>query len=71
MVRPLMRPVAWRLFIVATLALAAYNAGAERVEEARGVPSIVETREYLERVLRYRLAYLREAAGARHPAKGL
>ena len=53
------------------LALAAYNAGAERVEEAGGVPSIVETREYLERVLRYRLAYLREAAGARHPAKGL
>ena len=53
------------------LALAAYNAGAERVEEARGVPPIAETREYLDRVLRYRLAYLREATGAPHPAKGL
>ena len=53
------------------LALAAYNAGTERVEEAGGVPPIVETREYLERVLRYRLAYLREAAGVRHPAKPL
>ena len=53
------------------LALAAYNAGAERVEEARGVPPIAETREYLDRVLRYRLAYLREATGAPHPVKGL
>jgi soluble lytic murein transglycosylase len=45
-----------------TLAIAAYNAGTRRVEEAGGVPAIPETREYLARVLRYRLAYLREAA---------
>ena len=42
------------------LAIAAYNAGTRRVEEAGGVPPIPETREYLARVLRYRLAYLRE-----------
>jgi len=42
------------------LAVAAYNAGTRRVEEAGGVPPIPETREYLARVLRYRLAYLRE-----------
>jgi soluble lytic murein transglycosylase-like protein len=46
-----------------TLAVAAYNAGSQRVEEARGIPPIPETREYLARVLRYRLAYLREGAG--------
>jgi soluble lytic murein transglycosylase-like protein len=46
-----------------TLAIAAYNAGTRRVEEAGGVPPIPETREYLARVLRYRLAYLREGAG--------
>ena len=45
------------------LAVAAYNAGTRRVEEAGGVPPIPETREYLARVLRYRLAYLREGAG--------
>jgi hypothetical protein len=45
------------------LAVAAYNAGTARVEEAGGVPPIPETREYLARVLRYRLAYTREAAG--------
>jgi len=45
------------------LAIAAYNAGAQRVEEAGGVPRILETREYLARVLRYRQMYLREAAG--------
>ncbi len=45
------------------LALAAYNAGAGRVEDAGGVPAIPETREYVERVLRYRLAYLREGEG--------
>jgi soluble lytic murein transglycosylase len=44
------------------LAIAAYNAGTRRVEEAGGVPPIAETREYLARVLRYRLAYLREGA---------
>lgn len=46
-----------------TLAVAAYNAGSQRVEEAGGIPAIPETREYLARVLRYRLAYLREGAG--------
>jgi soluble lytic murein transglycosylase len=46
-----------------TLAVAAYNAGTQRVEDAGGVPSIPETREYLARVLRYRLAYLREGEG--------
>jgi soluble lytic murein transglycosylase-like protein len=46
-----------------TLAVAAYNAGSQRVEDARGIPPIAETREYVARVLRYRLAYLREGAG--------
>jgi soluble lytic murein transglycosylase-like protein len=46
-----------------TLAVAAYNAGTQRVEDAGGIPAIPETREYLARVLRYRLAYLREGAG--------
>jgi soluble lytic murein transglycosylase-like protein len=41
-------------------ALAAYNAGARRVDEWGGVPPIPETRQYLDRVLRYRLAYLHE-----------
>jgi hypothetical protein len=45
-----------------TLTLAAYNAGTQRVEDAGGVPRIAETREYVARVLRHRLAYLREAA---------
>lgn len=45
------------------LAVAAYNAGSQRVEDAGGVPPIPETREYLARVLRYRLAYMRENAG--------
>lgn len=45
------------------LIVAAYNAGERRVDNARGVPNITETREYLARVLRYRLAYLREGAG--------
>src|SRR5436309_4124888 len=45
------------------LAIAAYNAGTRTVEDAGGVPPIPETREYLVRVLRYRLAYLRERAG--------
>jgi len=44
------------------LAIAAYNAGTRRVDEAGGIPPIPETREYLARVLRYRLAYLREGA---------
>jgi soluble lytic murein transglycosylase len=45
------------------LVIAAYNAGTRRVEDAGGVPPIPETREYLARVLRYRLAYLREGGG--------
>ena len=45
------------------LIVAAYNAGERRVDEARGIPNITETREYTARVLRYRLAYLREGAG--------
>jgi hypothetical protein len=47
------------------LAVAAYNAGPARVDEVGGVPDIAETREYLVRVLRYRLGYLREGAGVR------
>jgi len=46
------------------LALAAYNAGQRRVDECGGVPPIAETQEYLERVLRYRRAYLFETARA-------
>ena len=45
------------------LAVAAYNAGVQRVEEAGGVPPIPETREYLARVLRYRWSYLHEGGG--------
>lgn len=45
------------------LTLAAYNAGQTTVENAGGVPMIRETREYLAKVLRYRLNYLRERAG--------
>ena len=37
------------------LAVAAYNAGPMRVDEVGGIPDIAETREYLARVLRYRL----------------
>ena len=41
-------------------AVAAYNAGTQRVEDAGGIPNIPETREYLVRVLRYRENYRRE-----------
>jgi soluble lytic murein transglycosylase-like protein len=45
------------------IVLAAYNAGIQRVEEAHGIPAIAETRDYVARVLRYRIGYLREGAG--------
>jgi soluble lytic murein transglycosylase-like protein len=41
-------------------AVAAYNAGTQRVETAGGIPNIPETREYLARVLRFRENYRRE-----------
>jgi soluble lytic murein transglycosylase-like protein len=42
------------------LALAAYNAGVEAVERYGGVPPYRETTDYLNRVLYFRLQYLRE-----------
>jgi soluble lytic murein transglycosylase-like protein len=50
------------------LALAAYNAGPERVAQARGVPRIAETRGYIERVLR-RLRERKQAASAGNPSR--
>jgi soluble lytic murein transglycosylase-like protein len=44
-------------------ALAAYNAGTVRVDNAGGIPSITETQNYVARVLRYRLDYMREGSG--------
>ena len=41
-------------------AVAAYNCGEKRVEDAGGIPNIAETKEYLARVLRYRENYRRE-----------
>jgi soluble lytic murein transglycosylase-like protein len=35
------------------MALAAYNAGPERVEEYRGIPPYPETQTFVERVLKY------------------
>jgi soluble lytic murein transglycosylase-like protein len=45
------------------LAVAAYNAGAGRVDGAGGVPAIAETRDYVARVLRYRAEYVQQRAG--------
>jgi soluble lytic murein transglycosylase-like protein len=44
------------------LALAAYNAGAEAVEQYGGVPPFAETIEYVRRVLSYRQSYLRQGS---------
>jgi soluble lytic murein transglycosylase len=35
------------------MALAAYNAGPERVEEYRGIPPYAETKNFVDRVLKY------------------
>ena len=47
------------------LALAAYNAGALRVEAAGGVPRIAETRRYIKKVLTYYHDYRQETDGQR------
>ena len=41
-----------------TKALAAYNAGPERIEEYKGIPPFTETEDFVERVLNYYEAYL-------------
>ena len=41
-----------------TKALAAYNAGPEKVEEYQGIPPFAETKDFIERVLKYYEAYL-------------
>jgi hypothetical protein len=47
------------------LAVAAYNAGALRVEAAGGIPAIEETQQYVQRVLTYYRDNLRRAPAAR------
>lgn len=39
-------------------ALAAYNAGPERVEEYQGIPPFTETKDFIDRVMKYYEAYL-------------
>jgi soluble lytic murein transglycosylase len=51
-----------------SLALAAYNAGALRVEAAGGIPAIDETRRYVRKVLAHYHDYQRRVAASR-PAK--
>lgn len=49
------------------LVLSAYNAGTKPVDEARGIPSIPETQEYVRRVRLFHAAYRNgEARAARH-----
>ena len=51
-------------------AVAAYNAGALRVEAAGGIPAIDETRQYVQRVLSYYRDYLRRESATRpRPAR--
>lgn len=44
------------------LALAAYNAGPERVQDSRGIPNITETKSFVEKVMQY---YGRYQSGSR------
>ncbi|MBN1550178.1 lytic transglycosylase domain-containing protein, partial [bacterium] len=49
------------------LVIAAYNAGEQRVIDARGIPNISETIEYVERVLNFYSQY--GGTGATRPVR--